>query len=39
MDKKRVSNEMNYILLNKIGEGVIKSIPMGQLENLINKRL
>jgi shikimate kinase / 3-dehydroquinate synthase len=36
MDKKRVSNEMNFILLNKIGEAIIKPIPMQQLENLIS---
>ena len=35
MDKKRVSSEMNFILLNKIGEGIVKPIPMLQLENLI----
>jgi 3-dehydroquinate synthase len=39
MDKKRVSSEMNFILLNKIGEAVIKPIPMEQLENLISKSL
>jgi shikimate kinase / 3-dehydroquinate synthase len=36
MDKKRVSSEMNFILLNKIGEGIIKPIPMQQLEDLID---
>jgi len=35
MDKKRVSSEMNFILLNKIGEGIVKPIPMEQLEYLI----
>jgi shikimate kinase / 3-dehydroquinate synthase len=39
MDKKRVSSEMNFILLNKIGEGIIKPIPMQQLENLISQSL
>ena len=39
MDKKRAGNEMNFILLNKIGEAVIKSIPLDQLKELINKSL
>lgn len=39
MDKKRVSNEMSFILLNKIGEAVIKPIPLTQLEELINQSL
>jgi len=39
MDKKRVSNEMNFILLNKIGEAVVKPIPLNELENIINQSL
>ncbi len=39
LDKKRVSNEMSFILLNKIGEGVIYRIPMVQLEDLISNSL
>lgn len=39
MDKKRVSNEMNFILLDKIGKAVIKPIPLAQLETLINQNL
>lgn len=39
MDKKRVSYEMSFILLNKIGEGVVYPIPMVQLENLISNCL
>ncbi|MBI3882684.1 MAG: 3-dehydroquinate synthase [Sphingobacteriales bacterium] len=35
MDKKRVSTEMSFILLNKIGEGVVKQIPIDQLETII----
>lgn len=35
MDKKRASNEMNFILLNSIGEAVIKPVPLTQLEELI----
>lgn len=37
MDKKRVNKEMDFILLNKIGEAVIKPIPLLQLEDLIIK--
>ena len=37
MDKKRVSGEMNFILLNAIGEAVIRPIPLAQLEDLIAK--
>lgn len=39
MDKKRASNEMNFILLNKIGEAIIKPIPLVQLEDLISQSL
>jgi len=39
MDKKRVSNEMNFILLNTIGDATIKAIPMQQLEKLISQSL
>lgn len=35
MDKKRVSNEMSFILLDKIGKAVIQPIPLTQLEELI----
>ncbi len=36
MDKKRAANNMNFILLTKIGEAVIQSIPMEELGTLIN---
>ncbi|MFI5128701.1 MAG: 3-dehydroquinate synthase [Chitinophagales bacterium] len=36
MDKKREKKEMNYILLEKIGKGIVKSIPVSQLEKIIN---
>jgi 3-dehydroquinate synthase len=36
MDKKRARKEMNYILLEKIGKGVVRSIPLDDLENLIS---
>jgi 3-dehydroquinate synthase len=32
MDKKRERKEINYVLLEKIGKGVIKTIPLKQLE-------
>ncbi len=35
MDKKRVKKEMNYVLLEKIGKGVIKSIPLKKMEKII----
>jgi 3-dehydroquinate synthase len=35
MDKKRERKEMNYIILEKIGKGMVKSIPVTQLEKII----
>ena len=37
MDKKRERKEMNYVLLEKIGKGVTRSIPLTQLETIISK--
>ncbi len=37
MDKKRERKEMNYVLLEKIGKGVVKSISLNQLEKIIEK--
>lgn len=37
MDKKREQKEMNYILLEKIGKGIVKSVPMTQLEKIVNE--
>jgi 3-dehydroquinate synthase len=37
MDKKRERKEINYVLLEKIGKGVVKSIPLKQLENIIEE--
>jgi 3-dehydroquinate synthase len=34
-DKKKEKDTMNYILLNKIGEGVVKPIPVVELEKLL----
>ncbi|MEO7983290.1 MAG: 3-dehydroquinate synthase [Bacteroidota bacterium] len=35
MDKKRERKEMNYVLLEKIGKGVVKTISLKQLEKII----
>ena len=35
MDKKRERNSINYILLEKIGKGVIKQIPIEEIEQII----
>ncbi|MFT3747624.1 MAG: 3-dehydroquinate synthase [Agriterribacter sp.] len=35
MDKKRVRKEMNYILLEKIGKGIIEPIPLTKLDKII----
>jgi len=35
MDKKRERQEMNYVLLEKIGKGVVKPIALKQLEKII----
>lgn len=37
MDKKREKKDMNYVLLEKIGKGVVKSIPLVQLEKIISQ--
>jgi len=37
MDKKREKANLNYILLEKIGNGVVKSIPVNQLERIITE--
>ncbi len=37
MDKKRERKDINYILLEKIGRGIVKSIPLTKLENIISK--
>jgi 3-dehydroquinate synthase len=36
MDKKRERKDINYILLEKIGRGVIQSIPLTDLQHIIN---
>jgi len=37
MDKKRERKEMNYVLLEKIGKGVTRAIPLSQLESIISR--
>ncbi len=37
MDKKRERKELNYILLDKIGKGIVKQIPLQKLEQIISK--
>jgi 3-dehydroquinate synthase len=36
MDKKREKKEMNYVLLEKIGKGVVRQIELKTLEQIIN---
>lgn len=35
MDKKRERNDMNFIVLQKIGKGMIRSIPLKKLQKII----
>lgn len=35
MDKKRISDSMNYVLLERIGRGVCQKLPLDALESLI----
>ncbi len=37
MDKKRVRKEISFILLGRIGKGMIRNIPLNSLEGLIDK--
>jgi len=37
MDKKREKAAMNYVLLDRIGKGVVRSIPMTELETIISQ--
>jgi 3-dehydroquinate synthase len=36
MDKKKAGENMNFILLNSIGDAVIRSIPLDRLKDLLN---
>jgi shikimate kinase / 3-dehydroquinate synthase len=35
MDKKKAKDSMNYVLLNKIGQGIVRMIPIVQLEKMV----
>lgn len=37
MDKKRERKELRYILLEKIGKGLVKSVPLDELERMISE--
>jgi 3-dehydroquinate synthase len=37
MDKKRSGNQMKFILLHKIGEGIVKPIGLDELSNLLKE--
>ena len=37
MDKKREKTEMNYVLLEKIGKGVIRSIHVDEIETIMKE--
>ncbi|MFT3902317.1 MAG: 3-dehydroquinate synthase [Niabella sp.] len=37
MDKKRVSREMNYVLLDKVGKAVVQPIALTKLEKMVNE--
>jgi 3-dehydroquinate synthase len=37
MDKKRERKEMNYVLLDRIGKGVVKSISLKKLEQILQQ--
>jgi 3-dehydroquinate synthase len=39
MDKKRTGETMNFILLNKIGEAIIKPVPLTQLRNFFKQAI
>ena len=39
MDKKKSGDTMSFILLNNIGDAIVKPIPLAQLKNLFNQVL
>jgi len=39
LDKKRSNNSMGFVLLNRIGDSVVKPIPLSTLKTLIDERL
>ena len=36
MDKKRERKEMNYVLLERIGKGIVQQIPLNRLEQILS---
>ena len=36
-DKKKVKDVINYVLLEKIGKGVVKPIEIDEIENIIKQ--
>ena len=36
-DKKRERNQLHYILLQKIGHAVVHTLPLGQVEQIIDQ--
>src|SRR6185437_16375435 len=38
-DKKKVKDTMNYVLLKKIGQGLVKPVPISELEKLLQSIL
>jgi 3-dehydroquinate synthetase len=36
-DKKKVNTAISYVLLEKIGKGVVKSIPLKELQSIISE--
>jgi 3-dehydroquinate synthetase len=36
MDKKRVNNTMNFVLVDKIGKGVVYPIKLNQLKKFVS---
>lgn len=36
MDKKRIKKEMNFVLLDKVGKGVVQSIVLNKLDKIIS---
>lgn len=39
MDKKRESKEINYILLEKIGRGIVRRLPLNKLQSLVKEHI
>jgi 3-dehydroquinate synthase len=35
MDKKREKGELHYVVLEKVGKGIIKSVSLKQIERIV----